>query len=318
MASLLIIGGSGFFGKSFLDVYQRGDLERWKIDNIKILSRRATNLAIDHPCLLDESVELINSDIGSCKVLPGADYVVHAAASTDASRYLERPLLEKQNILRAITNYCSLAPKYHKKSKILYVSSGAVYGQQPDTLRYINEEFNPGPVDQMHFSKRDYATAKREAEKAIAQLGQQGCDVSIARCFAFIGKYLPREQHFAIGNFIEDGLNGKVIQVKADKLVYRSYMHSDDLVEWLMTILSSSNIGCPIFNVGSDEEILIDDLASIIAEYCNVGIKIYNLERNLVDRYIPSTEKAQKVLGLRCMWTIRESIKHTISAIKNG
>ena len=62
---------------------------------------------------------------------------------------------------------------------------------------------------------------------------------------------------------------GKDIDVKADRMVYRSYMHSDDLVEWLFTLAVNSNPSCPIYNVGSDKAIEIRNLATIIS-------KIYN------------------------------------------
>lgn len=317
MASLLIIGGSGFFGKSFLDVHLRGGLKQWGIDTVKIASRHAVDLAIQFPELLNSSIQLINLDICSCTSLPRADYVIHAAASTDAAKYLESPLVERQNILSAITNYCFLAPSYHQKSKILYVSSGAVYGQQPELLKNIVEDFDAGPIDVMHASKRDYAAAKRDSEKAVIELGLEGFNVSIARCFAFVGKYLPRNQHFAIGNFIQNGLEGKPIVVKADKLVFRSYMHSDDLVEWLMTILSNSNISCPIFNVGSDEEVQIDNLASQIGNRFGVDVVTCNEKKCGVDRYIPSTTKARMLLNLKCKWPLAEAIEKTIMAIQN-
>lgn len=242
MASLLVIGGTGFFGKSILDAFQRGLLDEWKVDRVIAMSRHAEQLSKVAPELVDERVELLNADIGYTDWLPSADYVIHAAASTDERNYLSRPEAERQNIQAGVRNYCRLAPKYNSGSKIVYVSSGAVYGAQPSDLDHIDETYEVKDVADLPEAKRVYAFAKREAEKAFKALGEQGINVSVARCFAFVGRWIPRDQHFAIGNFIEDGLQGKPIQVKATFPVYRSYMYADDLVIWLMTMVENADI----------------------------------------------------------------------------
>lgn len=316
MASLLIIGGSGFFGKSFLDGYKRGLLAPWGIDLVLIMARKADKLKQTNPELLDDSVVLINSDITNCSELPAADYVIHAAASTDAVNYLSRPEIEKKNIQAGTYNYCELAKKFHHNSRILYCSSGAVYGQQPLSLECIYEEYDSGSLEDMALVKRDYAAAKRDGEKAIQILGSQGGLVSIARCFAFIGQYLPRDQHFAIGNFIQDGLGGRSINIKATIPVYRSYMYSDDLVHWLMTICNSANSECPIYNVGSDHAVAIADLAGLIAKQFAVEVNNPNVSEEHCDRYIPCIDKARRELGLNLSIDLNAAISKTIENIR--
>jgi len=315
MASLLIIGGSGFFGKSILDSYKRGLLDQWGITSVKVVARNAKALEHTNPELSDITIELINADIGTCDVLPNADYVIHAAASTDAAKYLEQPEIEKANIQAATYNYCRLAPRFHKNSKIIYCSSGAVYGQQPADLLQIPEDFEPGSVEEMHETKRDYSAAKRDSEKAIQDLGRVGLNVSIARCFAFIGAYLPRDQHFAIGNFIEDGLNNRPIEVKARHAVYRSYMYADDLVHWLMVICDNANLNCPIYNVGSDQAIAMNVLADLVGVKFNNLIRKPGLSSNNIDRYVPSINKAKNELGIELSIDLDSAIDKTIQII---
>jgi nucleoside-diphosphate-sugar epimerase len=316
MKKLLIIGGSGFFGKSILDGYLRGLLEPWNISSISILSRHASNLRIAAPELMHPSISLIDADITTCTTLPLADFVIHAAASTDIVNYLDRPLQEQENIQRGTYNYCELAKNFHQKSKILYVSSGAVYGKQPENLEEIPEDFDPGPIKLMEAGKRHYAAAKRDAEIPIKQLGGEGLHVSIARCFAFVGKHLPRNKHFAIGNFIRDGIAREAIKVRATYPVYRSYMYADDLVEWLMTIAHASNSECPIFNVGSSEAIEIRQLAKKVGNYFGVDTDISEIMSAESDRYIPLVEKAFKELGLRAKYDLSSAISETIKQIK--
>jgi nucleoside-diphosphate-sugar epimerase len=318
MASLLIIGGSGFFGKSILDAYGRGLLQPWAIDQIIIVSRHATNLLRTNAELIASGVKLINLDISNTNDLPVTDYVIHAAASTDASIYLKNPLEEKKNIQTAVLNYCSLARKFHHNSKIVYCSSGAVYGQQPPFVDELREDSALGSIEEMALGKRDYASAKRDAEIAIQKLAIEGMNVSIARCFAFVGVHLPRNQHFAIGNFIEDGLNSRPIQVQASYSVIRSYMYVDDLVIWLMTLATYSSPQCPIINIGSNEAIEISRLASKIANFFSVPVEFQENSSSQTDRYVPSIAKAEKEMKLHLCFNLDLSINATIKRIQQN
>lgn len=317
MSHALILGGSGFFGKSMLDAYKRGLLCNQCIDQITIVSRHATDLRILHPELMDPSVHLVNADLSSCETLPSADFVVHAAASTDAARYALYPEEERNNLLKGTGHFCKIARSCLQKSKILFVSSGAVYGDYPHDLEYITEEYPMLTGDRVLSDKRIYTLAKRECEGLIQSLGTDGFDVSIARCFAFVGKYLPRDQHFAIGNFIRDGLNRKPIQVKATSSVFRSYMHGDDLSQWLMKIVLASSPSAPVFNVGSDEAISIQDLGCKLALFFGVEASLAPINSENINRYVPSIDKAKSQLGLKLSKNLDQSIKDTINSIKN-
>jgi nucleoside-diphosphate-sugar epimerase len=317
MKTLLLIGGTGFFGKSFLDFYKRGFLARWGITKVLILSRNAERLKIESPELLDSSIQLLTGDVGQINSLPNADYIIHAAASTDARSYLSKPETEKRNIQAATYNYCELAKLTHSNSKILYVSSGAVYGPQPSNLQLLSEAYELDGLEGFADGKREYAFAKRDAEQAIQELGRKNLNVAIARCFAFVGPWLPRDQHFAIGNFIQDGLIGRPINVKATFPVYRSYMYADDLVHWLMTICYSANHFCPIYNVGSDQELTIEDLADMVAQRFSVGVNKAELTEERIDRYVPSIAKAKLELGLNLTIDLAGAIDKTIAAIRS-
>ena len=318
MASLLVIGGSGFFGKSILDAFQRNLLDSWDIDSLMIMARHPEELQKNHSQLITSKVKLLKGDITSINELPFADYVIHAAASTDARNYHLAPLKERSNIIRGTLNYCELAKEFNQKSKSVYVSSGAVYGTQPYNLEKIPEDFDFLDAEQLPESKRDYAYAKRDSEKAINDLGNYGLDVSIARCFAFVGQWLARDQHFAIGNFINDGLNNRKIKVTSNHKVYRSYMYADDLVEWLMTIAEKSDSSCPIYNVGSDQEILITELASKIGDFFHQETDMLPHSSDNLDFYIPDISRAMKDLNLHLKYNLDEAISRTVESIKKN
>jgi nucleoside-diphosphate-sugar epimerase len=315
MSTLLVIGGSGFFGKSILDMFQRGKLTHWNIDKVIAMSRSAKRLKIETPELVQGNVDLLELDITTTNSLPEADYIIHAAASTDAKNYLTAGEKERKNILAGTLNYCRLA-RANKKAKTLYISSGAIYGTQPSNISHLKESYQYSNPHDIPENKRDYTIAKRDAEQLIKEFCEEGMSVSIARCFSFVGPFLPLDSHFAIGNFIKNGLSHEEIKINAKNRVYRSYMHSDDLVIWMMTILENANKDCPIFNVGSDEEILIDELAKKIGSHFSQKIEFFMHNKEIIDRYVPCIKKAQEILGLELKFSLDESIEKTIKKLQ--
>jgi len=316
VANLLVIGGTGFFGKSILDGFQRGLLQAWGIESIDIMARHAKEFKDTHGNLINDRVRLHTLDITRCNILPKAEYVIHAAASTNAVNYLMQPEKEKRNIQAGTYNYCKLALDHHKNSKIVFCSSGAIYGQQSEGIEFISENSVLAPIETLAENKKDYAAAKRDAENAIVDLGSAGLHTSIARCFAFVGSFLPRDQHFAIGNFIEDGLKNRPIVVNANRPVLRSYMHADDLVYWLMTICHSASPLCPTYNVGSDQAVTIGELAELVAKRFTVEVNKADLTQGNIDRYIPSISKAINELGLNISIDLSAAIDKTIESIQ--
>jgi dTDP-glucose 4,6-dehydratase len=314
--SLLLIGGSGFFGKSFLDARRRGLLEPWGIEQITVVARGATALRRQHPGLVADGVTLVDADVARTDELPSAEFVVHAAASTDARRYAEDPQAERDNILGAMDNYVRLAERLHRSSRIVFASSGAVYGRQPADLPQIGEDFVPGAAGGLGDDKQNYAEAKRLSEARIAALGALGIRTAIARCFAFVGHYLPRDQHFAIGNFLANGLAGRPIEVKARKAVYRSYMHADDLVRWLMTMAESAEPTARIYNVGSNEAFTMGEIAQVVAARFKVPADVPPVTDCAVDRYVPSIARARTELGLHLSFDLESAVDEVATRLE--
>lgn len=289
---LLIIGGTGFFGKSIMHSFISKKLDKFNINQLYVLSRSSIDFIKAYPEFINPRIEYINGDIANMNFLPHADIIIHAASSTNQMDYQEDSNREKENTEKGVSNYIKLAKKFHKNSKIIYCSSGAVYGNQPSNVSNIAENFPFQDLGNMTPLKRDYALSKRNAEKQILKAGKDGLNVSIARCFAFYGKYLPEDGHFAYASFLKAAKNGKDIIVNANHEVIRSYMHSDDLVDSLIKVAQSSNTNCPIYNVGSDKPISIFLLAKKMALEFNVNvITKKNINYNSIDRYVPNTDK---------------------------
>ena len=140
-----------------------------------------------------------------------------------------------------------------------------------------------------------------------------GIKTSIARCFSFIGPWLPKNEQYAIGNFLFDGFKRKKIEVKSNSRIFRSYMYADDLICWLLKIaVNAKKKNCQIYNVGSDEVVSVHSVARLIGKILKKPLKIKKINRNRIDRYIPSIEKAKKKLNLKINYNLKRSIYLTI------
>ena len=249
MKLVTFIGGSGFLGKSYLDAFNRNVLNKFKIRKINLISRNI--LKIKKTGLNLKKIKLIPGDICKLKSIPKSDLIIYAAEPANLDKIKDtRKFIVKSK--RAVDNFCNII-KSHKNVKILYISSGAVYKFK--NSNFSNENSLKG--------KKLYAYLKLYSENKIKNLQFFGIKTSIARCFTFVGPWLPRKSNFAIGNFIENILKGKKIHVKAESKVYRSYMFSDDLAFWITKICNKANLKPSIFDVGSDQVIEMGVLAKL-------------------------------------------------------
>jgi nucleoside-diphosphate-sugar epimerase len=113
-------------------------------------------------------------------------------------------------------------------------------------------------------------------------------------------------------------LNKEKIEVKSEHNVIRSYMHEDDLVTWLFKILKNANRNCPVYNVGSDQEINIRKLAFYLSNKYKLPIKVKKIKSSFQDRYLPSILKAKKELNLKLEYTNYKAVDEVINRLKNN
>ncbi len=303
MKILTFIGGSGFIGKSFLDAFKRGVLDEFKISKINVISRKPYKLKKNKE-LLSKKIKLIRGNIKSIKKIPKSDIIIYGAENVDP-KYYKNINLAMKNHIKSINNFIKIIRKNNNKAKILYVSSGAV-----NSIKKNN--FN------LKIYKDLYAYLKIYSEKKIQELSKDKISNSIARCYSFIGRWLPRTKHYAIGNFINDALKKKFIKVKAKNIVIRSYMHADDLVYWLTKIAINSEIKkSTIYDVGSDESIEIRKLARLIGNILKKPVKLRKLISKKVEKYVPNIKKAKNKLNLKVNYNLISSIYLTVNSLNN-
>lgn len=307
MKTLLIIGGTGFFGHSILKFFSNSSSLKKEFRKIIIISRNKLQ-KYDYFKQLKKNYKVtkINSDIRNLKKIPNADYVIYAAILNNF----------KQDYL-AVKNYINLALKYHKNSRILFTSSGAVYGKQNIKGKKIKEDFLLYNKINKYKSgyKSSYSLYKLKSEKLFQNLSLQGLRVSVVRCFAFVGEFLPLNSHFVIGNIIQSILQKKEIKINAQYKIYRSYMYADDLVRWLIKIVKNSDKSFNVYNLGSDDKVSIQKLAYHLSKKYNLKTKIPKIKLKKVDYYIPNINKAKNKLDLKIKYSSFNSIQKTINAL---
>jgi dTDP-glucose 4,6-dehydratase len=312
---IFITGGTGFFGcwllESFAwanDVLGLGASALVLTRNTSSFQKKAPHLAA-HP-----AIQFHKGDVRDFNFPDGEfSHIVHAATSASASLNNEEPLLMFDTIVEGTRHTLDFAVQCGAK-KLLLTSSGAVYGRQPSDMTHITEDYSGSPdtVD----PNSAYGEGKRAAELLCALYSNKhGIETKTARCFAFIGPYLPLDIHYAIGNFIRDGLHGGPIQIKGDGTPYRSYLYAADLAIWLWTILFKGK-SCRAYNVGSEEQITIAELANIVALCFQnpIEVKIAQLPpaNRKPERYVPSIKRSREEFGVWPIIELKESIRRTL------
>lgn len=306
--TLLIIGGTGFFGRSILDFLSRNSLYDKKIKKVIVLSRSVKKLKLSKTIRKKIKLYKYQEDISVIKKLPYADYVLYCVT-------MNNPLQDH----KAVNNYLKLARIYHKESKILYTSSGAVYGSQPKKIISFKENYLHKNKKNYfrHGYKKNYSKYKLLNEKNFQELARSNFKISIARCFSFVGKFLLKNKDFVIGHIISKVLKNKLIKINANYKILRSYMYSDDLAQWLLKILFKSNYVCKIWNVGSDNVIDIQKVMGLLSLKYDVPYECKKIHYKKIDKYIPNVDSAKKKLDLDLKFNSFEAICKTIEILRN-
>lgn len=318
-ASLFITGGTGFFGRWLLAVLAQARERLGLRVEVTVLSRRPDAFAERQRDLAGLAfVRLLAGDVRTF-AFPSTrfSHIIHAA--TDTSVTADRdPAILISSITDGTRRVLELAAQCGAQ-RLLYVSSGAVYGRQPSDLAEMPEDYSgaPDPLD----VRSAYGQAKRLAEQLCTiAAAEGGVAAVIARAFAFVGPGLPLDAHFAIGNFIRDATAARDISVTGDGSPSRSYLYAGDLAAWLLILLVRGR-SRRAYNVGSDQAISIADLARLVGSIApgsgRVAIGRSTNSSDARNRYIPCIDRARAEIGLDVWTPLDEAIRRTIRHLRD-
>ncbi|MFI3221582.1 MAG: NAD-dependent epimerase/dehydratase family protein [Methylococcaceae bacterium] len=310
---IFLTGGTGFIGCWLLESLRHAN-QRLALDiKVTALTRNPLTFSQKAPHLAaDTHFKFMSSDVCDFEYPSEAfSHVIHAATDASAQLNEENPIQMFNTVVHGTRHVLDFAAD-KKPEKFLFLSSGAIYGQQPWELEKVPETFLGAPncLD----AKAAYAEGKRAAEMMCAIYAKQkGLCISIARIFALLGPYLPIDTHFAAGNFIRDAMQGKSIVVQGNGLPCRSYLYASDLTVWLWHLLVRGQAN-KAYNVGSDESTTIKQLAertsTVLAKGDYQILGASDSGWNL-GRYVPDTQLINQELGLFKTVSLDDAIKRT-------
>ena len=238
--------------------------------------------------------------------------LIHAATPASAALNASDPAAMLKIIIEGQERVIVEAVRMN--NRLLFLSSGAVYGRQPLDLSHLPETWEGAP--QIGDSNSAYHEGKRVAElMGNIAATKQGLHFISARLFAFIAPFLPLGTHFAAGNFIRDALSSNQIEIQSGGGSVRSYLYATDLCSGLWALLARGETGSA-YNIGSDLDITIKELAIKVAWLAgtNARVNVRGLDTpQNVSRYVPSLERLHNEIGIKQSISLEQSLKRTIS-----
>ena len=304
---VLIVGGTGFVGKALVDfACARGSQIGL---TVAVASRNRPER--------DAGVEWFCWDVmNKAPVLPHFDAIIHAAAPVSVEMNLLRPGQMYEQIFEGARNVAELCARQARPSHLLYLSSGAVYGEMPVGISSWREDsmLNLDPFRRGNA----YALGKVSAETFLSiTSAEAGFPLTIARLFAFSGPHLPLEKHFAVGNFVRDALKGGPIYVRGTGREVRSYLDSRDMAEWICAALGRTEAYGKIIHIGSPHCVSVRDVALEVSRLSGalwgspieVVVQGKTTPFDGLNRYVPSTDVSESILAVSQRFSLTESLE---------
>ena len=296
----LITGGAGFIGSHLAEeLLRRGgevtvidDLSTGSFTNIEHLKgQRGFGYVIDSIHNRPLMAELIDS----------ADVVYHLAAAVGVRLIIERPVHTIETNIMGTELVLDLAAK--KKKRVLVASTSEVYGKTNVVPFNEDSDIVLGPTVK---SRWGYACSKAIDEfLALAYSKERALPVIIVRFFNTVGPRQTGRYGMVIPTFVKQALAGQPITVFGDGEQTRCFTWVGDAVNAIIDLAGHGEATAQVFNVGSDEEIAIGQLAVLVKELTGSSSPIVYVpyqeayEEGFEDmrRRVPDIGKVRRLIG---------------------
>ncbi|MBL0074503.1 MAG: NAD(P)-dependent oxidoreductase [Rhodocyclaceae bacterium] len=309
-------GCTGFFGYWLLSAITCLNRHGAKIE-VVALSRNPAKFLQRHPEFSDAPwLSFVTGTIVDFRLgVTHFDAVIHAATDTSPEA-AAKPMELLADITAGTQNFLAQVSTTGYR-RFLFVSSGAVYGEQTAKVEPISEA--SALPDQSENAANAYGHGKRIAEALCITSAQANLPAPvIARCFAFIGPYLP--EHLAPAQFVRDLIDNDEIILQGDGTPLRSYLDAGDLALWLLSLLARGAAGS-VYNVGGTTPVSIAELATTIRDALRPRASVTTLgtaPNAPRQRYVPDTTRAREELNLLPWTPLTQSIQRMAAAMESA
>jgi nucleoside-diphosphate-sugar epimerase len=299
---VLITGGAGFIGSHLSDAYlQRGD-EVFIIDDLSTGSFENIRHLKDHP-RFHYTIDSVHNQPVTAELVDQVDVIVHLAAAVGVKLIVESPVHTIETNVHGTEVVLSLANK--KKKKVLIASTSEVYGLSTQVPFTEDGNLVMGATTKGRWS---YACSKAIDEfLALAYWREKKLPTVVVRLFNTVGPRQTGQYGMVIPTFVKQALAERPITVFGDGKQSRCFCHVSDVVGALMKLMDEPSAVGEVFNIGSNQEITMVDLAKKVKELTNSESEIVFVpydeayEEGFEDmpRRVPNISKVNKQIGFQ-------------------
>ncbi len=258
---ILITGGAGFIGSHLADaLLRRGDsvsvldnLSTGSVDNIRRLQEHPgfsfMHGGVDDGPALD-------------RLASQADAIVHLAAAVGVQLVLEQPTKTIETNVLGTHALLGAARRYGCQT--LIASTSEVYGKSEALPFSEDGDLVLGPPDRTRWV---YAATKLLDEfLALAAHKESGLPLTIMRLFNVVGPRQTGRFGMVLPRFVNQALRGQPLTVFGDGSQTRCFCHVSDVVRAMVALLDQATKSGQIYNIGSNHEVTIRELAEFIID----------------------------------------------------
>lgn len=279
--TILVTGANGFLASYLVDTVLslNKTILSGKPARVIVLTRRPieqNNRLVQH--VGDPNLVFLRGDVSQPFEIPaGIDYIIHAASLASPKDYFDRPI----DTINANTLGTKILLEYAVKNPLkgfLFISSAEIYGN-PDIHHIpIKEDYfgNVNPIG----PRSVYQEAKRFGETLCYTFWKSfGVPAKIVRCFHTYGPRMSLNDGRAIPDYMKKGFNGETIELGGGGDFIRTYAYVADTIAGFWRVLLLGRNG-EAYNVGSEDEVAIKDLAQLFVNIFDNAMKVNVVEKN--------------------------------------
>jgi len=262
----LITGGAGFIGSHLAEQLLSQGCTVHIVDDLSTGRRENIAPLLGERCTLD--VRRVSELDPDGDWLDGVDQIYHLAAAVGVQLIVDEPVRSIETNVNDTAHLLRIAAQ--RNVPTLIASSSEVYGKSQRVPFKEDDDVTYGSTQ---FSRWSYAMAKALDEYlALAHHRRSGLPVVVARLFNTVGPRQLGQYGMVIPRFIENGLSNVPIEIYGTGRQTRCFCHVSDVASAMAGLLGTRACWGGVFNLGSDEEVSIRELADrVIAATGSTG-----------------------------------------------